>query len=203
MVYWDTMMGRKWVWPTKRALKRADLPFAPHRPADVNLNHIHHCNRIRLYLERLYWTQKLPGSWESERLIERSKKEWKVKQKADSSIFIPDRYQLWHMPDAIWTFRNKGQTQDRWVFIEVEVSQKSLEKLADILYNLGTYGTTWYYVDMDPKKGVYDRLMEALDTLTGGAERFKSRFFFYDLAEPNKLVYHYEQPEQKSEEETE
>src|SRR6266516_5361806 len=199
MVYANTMLNKKWVWPTKRALQRAGLPFAPHRPADINLNHIQQCNRIRLYLEGHYWNRGLMGSWESERMIELSKKEWKAKQKADSITYIPDQYRIPHMPDAIFTYHNtKEQKDDWWVFVEVEVSLKRPEKLNDIVYNLGVYGLTWYYVDMDPKKGIYDGLMDALNTLTGRQERLKSRFWIYDLAEPTKLVYHYERPKQQS-----
>jgi hypothetical protein len=197
MVYEDTMMGRRWIWLTKRALQRVGLPFAPHRPADVNLNHIHHVNRIRLYLERLYWSQELPGSWESERMIERAKKEWKERRRADSGIYIPDQYELWHMPDAIFYYRNtKSQKDDYWAFIEVETSQKRPEKLADIIHNLATHGVTWYFVDTDPKKGVYTGLIDVLATLTGRDERLRARFWLYDLMEPTRLLYHYEKPKQ-------
>ena len=97
------------------------------------------------------------------------------------------------MPDAIFTYRNKKDTTDRWTFIEVEVSLKRPEKLNDIVYNLGVYGSNiWYYIDMDPKKGIFNGLKDALETLTGRDERLRSKFWIYDLAEPDKLIYHYE-----------
>jgi len=198
MVYSDTMLGKKWVWPTKRALQRAGLPFATHRPADVNLNHLHHCNRIRLYLERCYSGEGQWGSWESERMIELSKKDWKAKHKADPSIYIPSSYEMWHMPDAIWRFRDRGDTQDYQAYIEVEVSQKRPEKLNEIVLELARHGTTWYYADMDPRKGVYKGLMDALNTLTDRLLHYKENFWIYDLADPNTLVYHYEAPKKKS-----
>ena len=195
MVYTDTMMGRKWVWPTKRALQRAGLPFAPHRPgADINLNHLHSCNRLRLDLERLY---PVYGSWESERMVERTKKEWRVKKKADEYTTIPPEYDMWHMPDAIWRYRNKGDAYDYQVFIEVEISAKRPEKLAAILRELARHGTTWYFVDMDPRKGVYDGLMEAIESLGDRLGKYKSSFYFYDLADLNTLVYHYEEEEKR------
>lgn len=42
---------------------------------------------------------------------------------------------------------------------------------------------------MDAKKGVYATLLEALDELP---DELKSSFYFYDLAEPEKLVYHFQ-----------
>jgi hypothetical protein len=37
--------------------------------------------------------------------------------------------------------------------------------------------------------------MEALNTFKSYEESYKTRFFFYDLAEPDKLVYHFERQE--------
>jgi hypothetical protein len=54
MVYYKTLLGKQWVWPTRRGLHAAGLPWSPHRPADINLEHIHQINRVRLYLEGLY-----------------------------------------------------------------------------------------------------------------------------------------------------
>ncbi len=191
----DTILGKKWVWLTRRGLNRAGLPFSPHRPADITINHLHHVNRIRLYLEGLYSSLSLPASWESARWIERSKKEWKARKKADSGLDVPDEYETWHMPDALWTFRNTGDIDDDKVFIEVELSSKGLERTSDILLDLARHGTTWYYVEMDPKKGVYKTLMQALESLSGRLEHYRSHFYFYDLAEPNKLVYEYQKKE--------
>lgn len=188
----DHILGRKWIWLTRRGLTRAKLPFSPHRPADITANHLNHLNRIRLYLERLYSSLSLPGSWESARCIERSQKYWKDRKKSDSSVFIPYEYMTWHMPDALWTFRNRGDVDDDKVFVEVEVSSKGLERTAEILLNLAQHGTTWYYVEMDPKKNVYSTIMQAIEGFKGREERYRSRFYLYDLAEPNKLVYEYQ-----------
>ncbi len=49
MVYYKTLLGKQWVWLSKRGLHAADLPWSPHRPADINLEHIHQVNRVRLY----------------------------------------------------------------------------------------------------------------------------------------------------------
>jgi hypothetical protein len=188
----DNMLGKKWVWPTRRGLNRAGLPFfSPHRPADINLNHIHHCNRIRLYLEGLYGRLGLPGSWESSRMIERSRKEWKARKKEDPGVYIPDEYRCWHMPDALWTYRNQGDTEDSVVFIEVEVSSKGVDRTYDILLDLARHGTTWYFVNMDEKKGVFKTLTDALEKFTGREERYRGRFYLYDLTEPDKLVWEY------------
>lgn len=186
MISWDTMMGRKWIWLTRRALQRVDLPFTPHRPADTTLNHLHHCNRVRLYLEQLYASRSLQGSWESARLIERSKKEWKGRKKEDSYVFIPYHYRMWHMPDAIWTFRNRNDTDEHKIFIEVEASSKGPERTADILTDLARHGVTWYFVEMDTKKHVYATLIEALNSLE---EEYQARFIFYDLAKPTRLIH--------------
>lgn len=189
VIYLENILGKKWCWLTRRGLNRVGLPFSTHRPADINFNHIHHCNRIRLYLEQLYPSS---GSWESSKMIEQSKKEWKARKKADSGEYIPDEYRTWHMPDALWTFRNRGDTEDNKVFIEVEVSSKGPKRTEEILLDLARHGTTWYFVNMDPKKHVYDTLMEALEKFTGRQERYRERFYMYDLMEPDKLVYEYE-----------
>jgi hypothetical protein len=188
----DNILGKKWIWLTRSGLNRVELPFSPHRPADITCNHLAHINRIRLYLERVYTSHSLPFNWESAKLIERTKKEWKARKKADLGEYVPDEYRGWHMPDALWTFRNRGDTDDGKVFIEVEVSSKGLERTVDILLDLARHGTTWYFVEMDPKKGVYKTLMGALDKFTGRQEHYQGRFYLYDLADPNKLVYEYE-----------
>jgi len=200
MVYADIMLGKKWVWPTRRALQRAGLPFSPHRPADVNLYHLQQCNRIRIYLEDSYRRRDLPGSWESERMIELSKKDWRAKRKADSSIYIPDEYDTWHMPDAIWRFRHKDDKEDvvRTAFIEVETSPKRPDKLDEIVLNLAQHGTTWYFVDMDPRRGVFKALTDALGRLDGRLAHYKENFYLYDLADPDKLVWEYEKPPKPS-----
>lgn len=182
MVYSDTILGKKWVWLTKRALQRADLPFATHRPADINLNHIHHCNRVRLDLEAVY---KGNGQWESERLIERSKREWKVRKKENRALYIPNQYRMWHQPDAIWSYR-EDDGSDAWTFIEVEVSSKGVKKTADIMQELGKHGICWYFADLDPRKSVYSTLLEALATLS---ESLREQFYIYDLAKLEKQVY--------------
>jgi hypothetical protein len=181
MIYSDTILGKKWVWLTKRALHRADLPFASHRPADINLNHIHHSNRVRLDLEAAYEN----GQWESERMIERSKREWKIRKKERPGTYIINQYRMWHMPDAIWSYRDDDGS-DKWTFIEVEVSSKGLKKTAEIMQELGQHGITWYFADLDPRKGVYSILLEALNTLP---ETFHGQFYIYDLAKLSRQVY--------------
>lgn len=181
----DHVMGKKWVWLTRRGLNRVKQPFSPHRPADVTANHLHQINRIRLDLEAAY---PISGSWESARWIERNKKLWKTRKKETSTV-IPDEYETWHMPDALWTFRNDGETSDQRVFIEVELSSKGIERTAEIMLNLARHGTTWYFVDTNPKKHVYETLMEALNGFTGPQEQYKSCFYFYDLANPDKLLF--------------
>lgn len=189
MVSTESILGKKWVWLTRRALNRVALPFSPYRPADITLNHLYHINRIRLHLEKLYSGEGLTGSWESARLIERSRKEWKTMQKEDPLLSIPRRYKTWHMPDGIWTFRNKDHIEDHVAFIEVEVSSKGLERTSRIMSDLARHGTTWYYVDMNPKKKhLYDTLISALDTLDTRFDH-RSRFYFYDLFRPTKLIY--------------
>jgi hypothetical protein len=101
MVYYKTLLGKQWVWLSKRGLHAADLPWSPHRPADINLEHIHQVNRVRLYLEDLYWSKKLKGEWESERWYERRKKEWLALGKADSDVYVPYEYRMLHVPDGL------------------------------------------------------------------------------------------------------
>ncbi len=190
MVHYETILGKRWVWPTRRALHAAGLPFSPHRPADIWLNHLHQVNRIRLHLERIYSSAGLPGHWESERWYERNKRKWKNWKKRDSGIYVPDEYRMWHTPDGIWIYRNERDTADSTATIEVEISAKRPATLWSILHELAIYaGTVWYFVEMDPKQGVFSGLIEIFEELE---DRFKSRFYFYDLAEPGRLVYHYE-----------
>jgi hypothetical protein len=59
MVNHGLILGRRWEWPTRRALYETELPFSPYLPA--NLWHLHHVNRIRLYLERLSGSDNLQG----------------------------------------------------------------------------------------------------------------------------------------------
>lgn len=190
MVYYKTLLGKQWVWLSKRGLHAADLPWSPHRPADINLEHIHQVNRVRLYLEDLYWSKKLKGEWESERWYERRKKEWLALGKADLGVYVPYEYRMHHAPDGLWRFRNEGQTEDNLAALEVEISAKNEDQLDRIMRALAVYvPVVWYYVDMDAEEGVYDGLMKIL---AGIDERRRERFFFYDLDEPARLVYHYE-----------
>ena len=108
-------------------------------------------------------------------------------QKDDPTVSMPRHYKMWHMPDGIWTFRNKDHTEDHVAFIEVEMSSKGLDRTQKILSDLARHGITWYYVDRK-KKHLLATLIEALDSLD---DRFnhRSRFYFYDLAEPTQLVY--------------
>jgi hypothetical protein len=189
MVSTESILGKKWVWLTRRALHRVDLPFSPYRPADITLNHLHHINRIRLDLEKLYSPEGLTGSWESSRLIERCRKEWMAMKKEDPILFIPRHYKTWHMPDGIWTFRNSGDTEDHVAFIEVEITSKGVERTEKIMKDLARHGTTWYYVDRNPKKKhLFATLIEALDSLDTRFDH-RSRFYFYDLNEPDTLIY--------------
>ena len=190
MVNYGMMMGKKWVWLTRRALHNAGLPFSPHRPAEFWLNRMHHVNRVRLYLERLYGSANLPGRWESECWYGRHKQEWRVKKKEEPGVSVPDVYRMWHTPAGIWTFRDEGATDDSSSIIEVEVGAKGSRDLEFMLRELAACeGTVWYFVEMDPEKGVFSDLMENFEKLE---VRYKSRFSFYDLAEPYRLVYHFE-----------
>jgi len=192
MVSVENILGKKWVWLTRRAMNRVALPFSHNRPADITINHLDSINRVRLYQEKLYWSKKLPGSWESTRMIERSRKEWAALKKDDPMVYVPRHYATWHMPDGIWTYRNKDHTEDHVVFIEVEVSSKGLERTQRIFLDLARHGTTWYYVDLSPKKKhLFATLMQALESLDK-RHGHRSRFYFYDLNNPNKLVYHSE-----------
>lgn len=124
-------------------------------------------------------------------MIERSHKEWKAIEKDDPLVYVPSRYKTWHMPDAIWTYRNKvDQAEDSVVFIEVEVSSKGLERTQRIFLDLARHGITWYYVDLS-KKHLMATLMDALESLDKRRDH-RSRFYFYGLDNPNKLVYHSE-----------
>ena len=190
MVYYKNLLGKQWVWPSRRGLHAAGLPWSPHRPADINLEHIHQVNRIRLYLEGLYWGQNLKGEWESERWYERRKKEWLALGKADSGVYVPYEYRMHHTPDGLWRFRNPGETEDSLAIIEVEISAKNKDQLERIMRDLAVYAPViWYFVDMDPAEGVYAGLMGVLE---GIDERRRGRFIFYDLNNPTKLVYRYE-----------
>jgi len=97
---------------------------------------------------------------------------------------------MWHTPAGIWTFRDEGATDDSSSIIEVEVGAKGSRDLEFMLRELAACeGTVWYFVEMDPEKGVFSDLMENFEKLE---VRYKSRFSFYDLAEPYRLVYHFE-----------
>jgi hypothetical protein len=189
MVYYKNLLGKQWVWPSKRGLSAAGLSWSPHRPADINLEHIHQINRVRLHLENHYWSRKLKGEWESERWYVRRKKEWAVLKKAEPSTYIPDVYQMNHTPDGLWRFRNTGDNTDYLAIIEIEISAKHKDQLWQIMNELSIYApVVWYYVDMNPEEGVYDGLMEVLAEMD---TRDRERFVFYDLADPRKLVYHF------------
>ena len=189
MVYYRNLLGKQWVWPSRRGLNAAGLSWSPHRPADINLEHIHQINRVRLYLEDLYWSRKLKGEWESERWYVRHKKEWAVLKKADPSTYIPDVYRMNHTPDGLWRFRNTGSNTDYLAIIEVEISAKHKDQLRQIMDELSAYApVVWYFVDMNPEEGVYDGLMEVLEEID---KRDRGRFVFYDLANLGKQAYHF------------
>jgi len=130
-------------------------------------------------------------------MIEQSRKEWKAIEKDDPLAFVPRRYKMAHMPDAIWTYRNKkDQLEDSEVFIEVELTSKGLERTERVFHDLARHGITWYYVDLNPKKQhLFETLKDALDGLDERRDH-RSRFYFYDLANPSKLVYHLKRPQE-------
>ena len=109
----ESILGQRWIWLTRRGLNRVDAPFSPHRPADTTVNHLHHINRVRLDLEGIYQDA---GRWESVRMIEQSKKQWKMQRKADSLTYIPREYETWHMPDGLWFYRH-DETSKEYKFL--------------------------------------------------------------------------------------
>jgi hypothetical protein len=188
MVNCEMILGRKCVWLSQRALHMAGLPFSPHRPALSQLDHLHHVNRIRLYLERLSNSANLSSHWESACWFERKQQEWRVRQKAEPDISIPDVYCMRHTPAGIWTFRDEGTTVDSSVIIEVSANRSwNFDLVLRELY--ACKGVVWFFVEMDPKQAVFSGLKRIFEKLN---DQDKSRFYFYDLAEPGRLVYHFE-----------
>ncbi len=71
------------------------------------------------------------------------------------------------MPDALWSYRNTNDTTEKKVFIEVEVSSKGIDRTADILLDLAQHGVTWYFVNMDTKKGCVSDACEGIGDVYG------------------------------------
>lgn len=190
MVNHDMILGKKWAWLTRRALHTVGLPFSPHRPADCGLNHMQHVNRIRLHLERLSGSGNLLGRWESECWYKRNQQEWSIRKKEEPAISVPGIYRMSHTPAGIWTFRDERDSADSSAIIEVKANAKGSRLLELVLHELAICeGTVWYFVEMDPKKGEFSGLIDIFEKLD---DQDKTRFFFYDLAEPGRLVYHLE-----------
>lgn len=109
-----------WVWLTARGLRQFGLPYSYVEPKLVLLNHYSAVNNVRLYLER---THGEALQWRCERDIIQEHLR-KVERNEEPAAR--------HLPDAEINF--KGHVQA----IEVELTQKSRERLGAILAELRT-----------------------------------------------------------------
>src|SRR5260370_39821374 len=188
MVNYGMSLGRRWVWLTRRGLQTAQLPFRSRRPAEAGLDHLHHVNRIRLTLERLSGSANPSGRWERACWYQHNQQEWRVRQKTEPRISIPDVYRVWHTPAGIWTFREEGALVDSSVIVEVCAKRPwAFDSMHGELARCKS--SVWYFVEMDPKQEVFSVLKHLIEKLD---DQDKSRFSFYDLAEPGRLVYDFE-----------
>lgn len=137
----------EWVWLTTNGLAHLNLRHRVWMPKVGMLDHYHFVNLVRLRIENTY---KEPFSWRGERELRRSQ--------SDSTNF--------HVPDAELSLAAGV------IGIEVELTQKSQQRLVDILDKLAEqYEQVWYFVNETTRP-----LLEAATT------RFdEDAFHLYDI----------------------
>lgn len=116
------------VWLRPTGLRLAGLDYKYLKPALTSLAHYYWCSETRLYI-----TTKHPNElWKSDRQLRSERAQANAGKKKSHSV--PD------VPDA------ELLTQDGPLAIEVELSEKKIERLSTVIYQrLATYYTTWYF----------------------------------------------------------
>lgn len=113
----------EWVWLTTAGLSQMDLGYRTWSPKVSNLNHFHSVNQVRLRIEKTYEESFV---WRSERALRRAYQDDKSN----------------HIPDAELLLKEGN------IGIEVELTQKSQQRLSDIMEKLARqYEQVWYFVN--------------------------------------------------------
>lgn len=113
----------QWLWLSRHGLKHVGLDYGYRSPSLARLQHIHHVNAVRLYIEKKLGSQ---AQWISERDINQARKTAQKKHLVDGEVIY------------------KGVR----IAVEVELNRKSQKRLASILHELKRdYRAVWYFAD--------------------------------------------------------
>lgn len=120
----------EWVWLTTDGLSQMNLQYRTWSPKVSTLNHFHGVNQVRLRIEKNY---EESFTWRSERALRRAYRD-------DKGVHVPDA-ELLHEAGVIG--------------IEVELTQKSQQRLSDIMEKLAhQYEQVWYFVNQMTEQAV-------------------------------------------------
>ncbi|MDQ2905346.1 MAG: hypothetical protein M3Y81_17605 [Chloroflexota bacterium] len=153
LVEWKKILADEpaYLWLTTAGLHAAGLPFRRFVPAPASLRHIYCCTQVRLALERSGYT------WQSERWL-RSDLDQKIKR-----VKLPDAH-----------LSAQGGVP---IAVEVELTQKNVLKLAEILKDRSlVYASTWYFAPAPVCRAVQAACSQ-LD------EMYQKRIHVYDIQE--------------------
>jgi hypothetical protein len=142
-------LGEPWVWATRKGLDACGLRTGLVKPKERALRHTHAVTDVRLAVERTSAYRQARGSWRAERWL-------RIGQ-------FPDR--LGHVPDGEvhWAAGTGSPWEGETWAIEVEVSRKSVQRIALIMQEALARGGEW---DTTPASGAqpgqsprYERLV--------------------------------------------
>ena len=174
-----------WVWLTRRGLYHVRLQVAYWEPEHSDLEHYFWINETRACLEKDYLNNPKyqDVEWESERLW-RAKRDRLLKEKKhDNALWIPEEYQSKHRPDALFRFREGGQSYI--AAIEVEISWKSYPTWKAVWNELlHHYASVWYFVDEQIKGAITAALKRYQNERPAYGEpstEARQRIYIYDL----------------------
>ncbi len=140
----------EWVWLTRQGLVQMNLNYSNWSPSVGILNHLHDLNRVRIRIE----DQFTECYWRSERDLRREHRTDKRFHIADGEVHL------------------NGQV----IAVEVELTQKSMSRVTDIIRRLShQYDRIWYFVN--------DQTRPVIEKAVGDrAEKFR----LYDIDKVGK-----------------
>jgi len=120
----------EWVWLSTAGLSQMNLVYRTWSPKVSTLDHFHSVNQVRLRIEKNY----------EESFVWRGERELRRRYRDESGVHVPDA-ELLHEAGVIG--------------IEVELTQKSQNRLADITDRLAQqYEQVWYFVNQATEAAV-------------------------------------------------
>lgn len=145
----------EWVWLTTAGLSQMNMAYRTWSPKVSTLGHLHRVNQVRLYIEQGYEEAFV---WQGERALRKTYRD-------ERSVHVPDAELV---------------TRSGVIGIEVELTQKSQNRLSDIMDKLAhQYEQVWYFVNQSTESVIHAAIAEYTD-----------KFHLYDIERVRSKLEH-------------